>query len=305
LDNMHRQAANPLIRASFSSQDTHSLAIIGHLAMDTIVHSDFKLDKSPGGSTAAIATAASQLGIDCSIQSEVGRDFPSEWLSVLDNLGIDLSQVDIAEKGESLHVTMNYDDKRKLVKIQCNDKVNDLVKIRAMPRTEAVHICPAKPDNQAELVKKLTDRGEILSVNFSEYFLKDLMKKDFLKTFPWNALNCAFLNRKEAKAVTGLDDPKEMASSIQAEGVDVIVITLGEEGSLVFDGDTLHRMEARDVEVVDPTGCGDSFVGGFLGEYLKSKDIKRSAGMGTYLASLTAQKKGSWAALMTDVGVRF
>jgi sugar/nucleoside kinase (ribokinase family) len=296
---------NPLTRSQVSGGESHSLAVIGHLAIDTIIHPDFRLESVPGGSSAAVATASVQLGIDCSIQSTIGRDFPSEWLVVLDNLGIDISSVEISKQEESMKIKMIYQKNWELDKIEISHKMKEGLKVLAMPRTEAVHICPAPCEEQIELLKNLRKKSEILSINFSEYYNKDYEEMDFFNVMDWNDLDLVFLNKKEAKAMTSEINPEKMAQKFLDSGVDLVAITMGKKGVLVLNENEMIRAGAEDVELTDPTGCGDSFIGGFLGEYLKSRNIKKAQGMGSYMASLTAQKKGSWAALMTDVGVRF
>jgi sugar/nucleoside kinase (ribokinase family) len=296
---------NPLTRSQVSKGASHSLAVIGHLAIDTIIHPDIRLENVPGGSSAAVATASVQLGIDCSIQSMIGKDFPKEWLSVLDNLGIDISSVEISKEEESLKIKMIYQKNWELDKIEISHKMKKGLDVLPMPRTEAVHICPAPCSEQIELLKNLRKKSEILSINFSEYYKKEYEKNDFFETVNWKDLDLVFLNEKEAKAMTKEKAPAKMAKKFHDSGSDLVAITMGKKGVLVSNESEMIRAGAEDIEVTDPTGCGDSFIGGFLGEYLKSRNIKRAQGMGSYMASLTAQKKGSWAALMTDVGARF
>ncbi len=232
----------------------------------------------------------------------MGKDFPKEWLAVLENLGIDISHIEFSDEKSSLHVKFKYDEKKALEGLEFNDKLLTGLKIDTLPRTECVHICPAKPQDQAELIQSAKGGSRKLSINFSDYFIDDYKKKDFLEVFKWDDIDLVFLNEREARAMTNEETPEEMARLFHKEGVKVVTITLGRKGSLVFDGKNIHNIIARDVEVVDPTGCGDSYIGGFLGQYLISNDIKNAAGMGTYMASLTAQKKGSWAALLSDMG---
>ncbi|UCE73292.1 MAG: carbohydrate kinase family protein [Methanomassiliicoccales archaeon] len=296
---------NPLTRATFHIREPHYLAVIGHLAIDTIYHPNFTIDSSPGGSAAAIATASVQLGIGTSIHSKVGRDFPRDWLAVLENLGVDTSDVEVSDKKKNLHVEIKYDDKGNLEDIKCNDRVSDELGVEGLANYEAIHICPAKPENQQKLILDLKDRCDTLSISFSEFFLDDYAKKNYFDSVDWKNLHIVFLNEKEAFATTQEKNPEDTAYKFHDEGVDCVVITLGKKGSLVFNGSEIHRINAREVVVIDPTGCGDSYIGGFLGEYLATKDIKKAASMGTYMASLTAQKKGAWAALLSDAGIRF
>lgn len=299
---MHRLPTNPLTKADYHRHRPHTLAVIGHLAIDSIVHSDFEVPSSSGGSAAAIATASVQLGIVTSIYSKVGKDFPSQWLVVLERLGVDISRIEISDKKETLHIKFKYDKKGNLKKIECNDKNLTKLEIKALPKAECIHICPMEPRSQVEILQNSKDHGDILSISFSEFFNEDYKNMNFLDIMDWSQIDIVFANEPEAKAITKEKKYEEMAYKFFDCGVPIVVITLAKKGSIVYDGREVQNINARDVKVIDPTGCGDSYIGGFLGEYLISRDIRKAAGTGTYLASLTAQKKGSWAALLSDAG---
>jgi sugar/nucleoside kinase (ribokinase family) len=296
---------NPLTKAEFGRQKDLSLGVIGHLAEDEIVHPTLGVRSLPGGSAAAIATAAVQLGIKTSIHSKIGKDYPSEWLSVLDSLGVDISKVEVSEEKEILKVKIIYDENGETELIECSEAVSESLDIKTLPRTDGVHICPIRPSEQRELIEKIKGHCDILSISFSEYFIKDYENESFFDDNTLKDVDILFANEKEASALTGEEKPEDGASKLHSKGVDLVAITLGKNGSLVYDGNEMHKISAMEVPVIDPTGGGDSFIGGFLGEFLTSKDAQKAAGMGMYLASLTVQKKGSWAALVSDVGVRF
>jgi len=300
---MHTLTPDPLMRLGPEGEKRHSLAVIGHMAIDTIIHPDFTIESSPGGSAAALATAAVQFGISPSIYSQIGNDYPKEWLRVLEALGVNISGIEFLEKEESLKMRYEYDAEGQAL-IDCSDAVNRLLSPENIPKKDAIHICPMQPANQVGLVKKFGG-GPLLSINFSEFFCEDYKELNIIDQMDWKAVNIVFANEKEGNDITGEENPEDMVHKINEKGADVVAITLGENGSLIFDGENTFKVKAKTVEVVDPTGCGDSYIGGFLGEYLDSMDIKKAAGVGTYMASLTAQKKGSWAALIADVGVRF
>ncbi len=300
---MHTLTPDPLMRIRPEKEKEHSLAVIGHLAIDTIIHPDYTIESSPGGSAAALATTAVQFGVSPTIHSQIGNDYPKEWLRVLEALGVDISNIEFLEKDESLRVRYEY-DKEGQAQIICSDAVKRAISPETLPKTDALHICPMLPQNQVELVKKFGG-SDTLSINFSEFFVDNYDKMNFIDLLNWDAINIVLANEKEGKAITSEENPENMAKKFHDRGVNVVLITLGKEGSLIFDGENIHRINAWEAEVVDPTGCGDSFIGGFLGEYLNSGNIHKAAGVGTYMASLTAQKKGSWAALVADVRVRF
>ena len=302
---MHTLPYNPMMKPELVGERSHFLAVVGHLSIDTIVHPNFKIEASPGGSAAAVATASVQLGIKTSIHSRIGNDYPREWLRVLEALGVDISNLEFEEKEESLRMKIEYDENGVLASVEFSDGIKDALSIESLPRTECVHICPLQPLNQVQLVKSARDECELLSLAFSEFFMDDYRKRDFFDKFEWKKIDAVFVNDKVAKAMTKKRTPEKMTSKFHDSGVGLVSISLGKKGTLVHDGEHMHNINPRDVKVVDPTGCQESYIGGFLGEYLVSKNAKKAAGMGTYLASLTAQKKGSWAALLSDVGVRF
>ena len=73
------------------------------------------------------------------------------------------------------------------------------------------------------------------------------------------------VNETEMETITGLKDPKEAAKLIHAWGVAEVIITLGSEGSLVYVDDTFYDIPAYPPhEVVDATGCGDTYSAGYL-----------------------------------------
>ncbi|MDX1390063.1 MAG: PfkB family carbohydrate kinase, partial [Acidobacteriota bacterium] len=104
------------------------------------------------------------------------------------------------------------------------------------------------------------------------------------------------LNDGEARDLTGKTNVFEAADEIRAMGPAVVVIKRGEHGVIVADATGAFVLPAFPVRrVVDPTGAGDAFAGGFLG-YLASRrnggerDYRRAAVAGTVLASFQVEE---------------
>src|SRR5581483_9684123 len=86
------------------------------------------------------------------------------------------------------------------------------------------------------------------------------------------AIDVCVLNETETEQVTGspVTTPQEAEAAARAlrhRGPRAVVVTLGERGVLVLDGDRADHFQALDVPVVDTTGAGDAFIGG-LGVFL-------------------------------------
>jgi sugar/nucleoside kinase (ribokinase family) len=89
-------------------------------------------------------------------------------------------------------------------------------------------------------------------------------------------LDLLFGNRDELTRVTGAEDPPRMAAHLRELGVGTVAVKLGEDGAYVDGGNWRGRVPAFSVEVVDTTGAGDAFCGGFLTGYLAGWDLERT-----------------------------
>ena len=124
-------------------------------------------------------------------------------------------------------------------------------------------------DFSTEVVEYLSTKGKV-SIDVQGY-LREVRDekvypvdwKDKLKVLK----NTYYLkvNETEMETITGLKEPREAAKLIHAWGVTEVIITLGSEGSLVYVDDTFYEIPAyAPHEVVDATGCGDTYSAGYL-----------------------------------------
>ncbi|MEU4544062.1 carbohydrate kinase family protein [Nonomuraea dietziae] len=100
-------------------------------------------------------------------------------------------------------------------------------------------------------------------------------------------------NAAQALAMTGAATVEEAAAALLADGVSGVLVTLGEEGSLVVTAEGSTRVPALEVEVNDTTGCGDAYCAGFLTGLLRGHDVVTAARWGTATAARVATGLGS------------
>jgi len=99
---------------------------------------------------------------------------------------------------------------------------------------------------------------------------------------------------REAKHFSGETDPRRMSEFfLRQTGVKTVVIKLGEKGCYVNDGISDLTSPAYDVKVVDTTGAGDSFVGGFLTGLLHGRDVEACAQLANAVAAYNSQFAGA------------
>lgn len=100
-------------------------------------------------------------------------------------------------------------------------------------------------------------------------------------------------SHKEARQITGTDEPRVMAEILKACGVSNIVIKLGAEGCYVDAGGEAFMQPAFDVNVVDTTGAGDAFVAGFLTGLVKGWPYRRCASFACAVSAHCITRIGS------------
>lgn len=99
---------------------------------------------------------------------------------------------------------------------------------------------------------------------------------------------------EEARALTGLGEPAEVARALQDQGARNVVLTLGGDGvyALAGDGASL-RLPAHDIAVVDTTGCGDCFTAGVITGLSKGWDLEQTLRFATAASARVAMALGS------------
>ena len=97
-------------------------------------------------------------------------------------------------------------------------------------------------------------------------------------------LDLLFCNDDEAAMMTKSDSPDKAAEALK-KIARRFAITVGADGSLVYDGDTMHRIPAPKVEVIDTNGAGDMYAGAFLYGLTHNMSFVDSAGLASRAAS--------------------
>jgi sugar/nucleoside kinase (ribokinase family) len=99
-----------------------------------------------------------------------------------------------------------------------------------------------------------------------------------------------FMNREEGRALLG-GDPEELLGDL-LERVEMVVLKLGAEGSLVARGEERIRIQAPRVEAIDTTGAGDAYAGGFLYGLAKGWTLEACGKLASAVAALTVSQVG-------------
>jgi len=102
-------------------------------------------------------------------------------------------------------------------------------------------------------------------------------------------------SQAEVHRLQGHDDYERAAKEFAQYGPEIVGIKLGENGALVYERslDKFYKIPAFRTEVVDTTGAGDSFSGGFMAMYMKTKNLFKSGVAGAVSASYAIEDFGN------------
>ncbi|OQA97397.1 MAG: putative sugar kinase YdjH [Bacteroidetes bacterium ADurb.Bin217] len=128
-------------------------------------------------------------------------------------------------------------------------------------------------------------------------FWMDILLDELLKTIA--LVDVLTINEEEARQLSGEYSLPIAAKKIMAMGPRFVIIKKGEHGALLFGDNQMFYAPALPLEtVIDPTGAGDTFAGGFIGYIAQQNNIdfetmKAALIVGSAMASFTVEKMGT------------
>lgn len=274
-----------------------SLVIIGSLAFDTIETPFGRREKIVGGSGTYCSLAASFFTRP-NVVGVVGEDFPDETVAFLKSKKIDLRGLEV-RPGKSFFWEGHYgEDPNQRTTIRTEPNVYEDFKPQLPPeyrKSEIVFLANIDPDQQDEILNQV-ERPKLVAMDTINLWINQ--KRDsLLKVL--EKVDLYFANDEEVRMLTDEKNLIKAGKKILEGGPSLAIIKKGEHGALVLGKDLVFGILAHPCEeVIDPTGAGDSFAGGFLG-YLDrvedlhdDREIRRAAVYGSVLASFVIEDFG-------------
>ena len=283
-----------------AAQDS-DVAVVGHFAIDTI---RLPSRTSPfvvlGGSVTYVSFVAKRLDSSVSVISKVGGDFPEAYMWWLREEGIDLSSVTKLADEQTTRFELGYSKDLSNRTLKLGSKAPPL-NVSDLPRSlraKAVHVAPIAGEISYKVVKKLKRCAEVLSLD-PQGLLRKIDKTGNVTAGSrvdkrlFSLVNVYKSSLDEITALTGHSDLKSAVNAVHDFGVKTVIVTLGAKGAVLSVEKTLYNIPACNSRVlVDPTGAGDAFIGGFLTEYIRQKDAYWCACVGSAAASLLIEGIG-------------
>jgi sugar/nucleoside kinase (ribokinase family) len=255
-----------------------SILVVGSVAFDSIQTPSGSVDHCLGGAATHFSLAASYF-TDVRVIAVVGKDFTAEHEAVFTKRGIDTTGIEHAD-GLSFHWTGSYVNNLNEAQTLGTDlnvfqtfepKIPESYK-----NSEYLFLANIDPLLQARVRSQMTNVRMVCGDTMN-YWIAD-HAANLAKVL--RELDVLLINDGEARMLAGENNLVLAANKVLTMGPKTLIVKHGEYGATAFFGErsfanvrALHPFRAPALplaEVVDPTGAGDSFAGGFYG-YLASQ----------------------------------
>tara|TARA_Y100000588_G_scaffold394520_1_gene515456 strand:+ start:9882 stop:10796 length:915 start_codon:yes stop_codon:yes gene_type:complete len=252
-----------------------SLLVVGSVAYDGVETPHGKVERMLGGSSTYIAIAASHF-TDVRLVGVVGDDFSAEDIDTLKSHSIDLEGLErlpgktffwsgVYSRNMNERTTLTTDLN---VFADFNPRLPE--KYCSTPYAFLGNI---HPELQGKVRSQLTD-VRLIGGDTMNFWIEGTPNELAQAIAEWDLI---LINDQEARELSGEYDLRRAAQHICASGPKTVVIKRGEYGALLFDSSGYFVAPGFLLEtVLDPTGAGDSFAGGFMG-YLAEEGLSSIA----------------------------
>ena len=290
------------------------ILVIGSLNMDHIVHVPHMVKQGetilveddlrfvPGGKGANQAYAIGKLGGDVCMLGKVGKDEAGKsMLQNLSEVAVDTSKIELSDASTgTAWICVNEEGDNSIVVIPGANKQVDIPYIeKNLSEIQKSELLILQLEIPVETVcfaaKEAKQRGKLV-------ILDPAPAKAGLPAELFSYVDILKPNETELAILTGMDAStkvEDMVKELRKLYKGTLVVSMGEKGVLIDDGERSSRLPARKTTVVDTTAAGDSFVAGMALKLVENKSLEEAIGYAQKLASIVVSRSGAQSSIPT------
>ena len=277
-----------------------SVTVVGSLAYDAVRAPAGSRDRMLGGAATHFSLAASFFDVVRPV-GPVGDDFAPEDWEILRTRGTITDDVELVPGGETFFWSGVYGDNlnsRETLVTELNVFEHFQPKLSAEAQAcDVLFLANIQPDLQLA-VREQCSGARFVAMDSMDLWI-NIARDDLVTTIA--AVDCLILNDEELEHLTGTATTHAAARELLTWGPSVIVAKQGKYGAALFTAEGYFALPAYPVDpVIDPTGAGDTFAGGFVGYVAASTSqtadhelLTRAMAYGTALASFNVEAFGT------------
>lgn len=270
-----------------------SLLIVGSIGLDTVRTPFGERKDVLGGSASYASLAASNFG-PVKLVGVVGSDFPTEYRELFASRGIDCQGLQV-RAGETFRWGGYYEhdmNQAHTIYTELNVFADfDPVLPEAYRDAKFVFLANIDPRLQRKVLQQIT-KPQLVICDTMNYWIESA-RDELVETL--RHVDIALMNEAEVRQLTNQPSVVKGAKEILSWGPWAVIIKRGENGATLFSADGCFSLPGFPLEeVIDPTGAGDCFAGGFIGYLAERGDVnhatlRQAIAVGSTMASLDVE----------------
>ena len=277
-----------------------SVLVVGSIALDLIETPYARKENVIGGSTTYALVAASKMA-PVSIVGVIGDDFPKKGIALYEKYAHNLNDLKIVsgttfQWGGKYHE--NWDDRDTLyTELGVFESFNPILSSSNQNRSH-IFLANIHPDLQQSVIDQNKNPDALIVVDTMNLWINTAL--DGLKNVLSNS-HILLINESEATLLTGQNTIASCARALQDEGPQTVVIKKGSRGAVLFSEKVQITIDAYPIkQVLDPTGAGDTFGGGFISCLANGGTMDEALINASVLASFCVEDFGTDAIIEAD-----
>ena len=272
-------------------KNTNKILILGSIGLDTIQTKYGKKENLLGGSATYATIAAGIYGSAIPI-GVVGDDFPKEGYDIFSKYSININNIE-TKTGSTFRWGGKYhdngDDRDTLFTELGVFENFDPVISESDSNVSYLFLANIHPALQMSVLKQCTNNPTVITDTMNLWI--DTTSDELTSLI--NKTNILLINESEIIELTKSADIKNAAYKVLSMGPDKIIIKLGSKGAKCFSNNEEISIGVYPIsKVVDPTGAGDVFGGGFVSGIADGLSVYDSMLRGTVLGSFCIEDFG-------------
>jgi sugar/nucleoside kinase (ribokinase family) len=277
-----------------------SLTVVGSIAYDAVKTPFGERERMLGGAATHFALAASFFD-EVRPVGPVGDDFDEESWQILRTRGINTADVEHVPGGKTFFWKGEYSSNLNVRETLTTDlnvfehfepKLSD-----ASRDADVLFLANIQPDLQLKVREQCT-RARFVAMDSMNLWI-NIAHESLRRVI--GTVDCLILNDEELEMLTGKPTLVQATREVLRWGPKAVVAKLGKYGAALYTADDFFALPAYPLaEVIDPTGAGDTFAGGFVGyvaahpeEEADHELLSRAMAYGTALASYNVEEFGT------------
>ena len=273
-----------------------SILVLGTVALDS-VRTPYGARKDMLGGSAAHFAMSCRLFTNVNLVAIIGEDFPSKYIDFLHKKGIILTSL-IKERGRTFKWEGEYKGDLNAA-LTLNTELGVLSAFRpsvseVQRKIKYIFLANVDPDIQRHLLSSMHS-PTLVGLDSMNYWIHH-KRVELLRLL--KRVNIYVANDQEARALSGENNLIKAARCLYSYGPGMILIKKGEHGVIFYSDKFIFCIPAYPTDkVIDPTGAGDTFAGGFMGYLTRAKKInaetiKKAIAIGSVAASFNVEGFG-------------